>query len=221
MSSNAPVSSSAGRHLSTVAMQGQLSLGSLVAEGHTKKVNIISVFQPVYLAISAWLSALIQCLPEIMIESLNRDCDSIPANFHSVRILKRAIFFTAVGLLNEYGAWGYWFSGIRFLWASCCTLIQSINSISGNMLFLLQWVPLTPESRNVILKYVFSIVCTNLSWVMFRKNKQTPSWFKSILFHCDEEWSYNSPLFQLLMRIHGRSSGKPLSFKQEPKKVSN
>lgn len=50
ISSDAPVSPSAGRLLSTVAMQGQLSAGSLASEGHGKKVNTISVFQPVYLA---------------------------------------------------------------------------------------------------------------------------------------------------------------------------
>lgn len=45
------------------------------------------------------------------------------------------------------------------------------------------------------------------------------SWFKSFLFRCNEKWFYNFPLFQLLMRIHGGSSGKLLSFKQEDEKI--
>lgn len=93
---------------------------------------------------------------------------------------------------------------------------QSVNSISGNILFLPQQVLLIPGSRKLILKCVFSIVCTNLSWIMFRK---VPLWFKSVLFHCNEEWSSSYPLFQLLMRIRGMTSGKPLSFKQQIKKI--
>lgn len=62
------------------------------------------------------------------------------------------------------------------------------------------------------------VLCSLHKLELSHVQKKRPSWFKSILFHCNEEWSYNSPLFQLLMRIHGRSSGKPLSFKQEPKK---
>lgn len=146
-------------------------------------------------------------------QSLNGDCDNIPASVNSDSILRTSHNY---GLMNEYRDWGYWLSGRRFLWASCSTWGQSVNSISGIILFLPQQVLLIPGSRKLILKYVFSIVCTNLSWIMFRK---VSLWFKSVLFHCNEEWSSSYPLVQLLMRIHGMTSGKLLSFKQQIKKI--
>ncbi len=65
-------------------------------------------------------------------------------------------------------------------------------------------------------QYLFSLLCTNLSLIIYG---QMSSWFKAVLSYCRKEWCYNSPLFRLLMRMHGMGSEKLLSFKQESEKT--
>lgn len=152
-------------------------------------------------------------------QSLNGDCDNIPAHANSASILKTSHHYgcrlhECMSILTETERIDLVAEGFY----GPPAVHELKLSIPFHAVFhsLLQRVLRFAGSQKLILKYVFSPVCTNLSWIVFR---EVSLWFKSVLFHCNEEWSSSYPQFQLLMRIHGMTNRKPLSFKQQIKKI--